>query len=239
MALWEERQSCHPTFKFWNLILQLELLLFEFVKSIRSGNLQLFINTLMKIAPWVFALDHHRYARSLPVHINEMSRIAQIKITNKWMRKSKGLVKQLDWLKMKQHYRDGYFVVQKFHGYRMNLKVLMRVWTTCGSIMTFPTLFNQFSRKKWKVYCQPLKMWAILLMTTVTIFLTYKQRPLWLKRLLRTWINWRMFEKNNFEILLNKGCGKDKYRYQIRSAKTSIPCLRQLDPILLQEKMNS
>ena len=46
------------------------------MKSIRSGNLQLFINTLMKIAPWVFALDHHRYARSLPVHINEMSRIA-------------------------------------------------------------------------------------------------------------------------------------------------------------------
>ena len=172
MALWEERQSCHPTFKFWNLILQLELLLFEFVKSIRSGNLQLFINTLMKIAPWVFALDHHRYARSLPVHINEMSRIAQIKITNKWMRKSKGLVKQLDWLKMKQHYRDGYFVVQKFHGYRMNLKVLMRVWTTCGSIMTFPTLFNQFSTKKWKVYCQPWKMLAIRLITTVTILLT-------------------------------------------------------------------
>ena len=41
MALWEKRQSCHPTFKFWNLILQLELLLSEFVKSIRSGNLQL------------------------------------------------------------------------------------------------------------------------------------------------------------------------------------------------------
>ena len=34
MALWEKMQSCHPMFKFWNLILQLELLLFEFVKSI-------------------------------------------------------------------------------------------------------------------------------------------------------------------------------------------------------------
>ena len=61
-------------FKFWNLILQLELLLFEFVKSIRSGNLQLFINTLMKIAPWMFALDHHNYARS---HINEISQLQQ------------------------------------------------------------------------------------------------------------------------------------------------------------------
>ena len=34
MALGEKRQSCHPMFKFWNLILQLELLLFESVKSI-------------------------------------------------------------------------------------------------------------------------------------------------------------------------------------------------------------
>ena len=77
MALWEKRQSCHPMFKFWNLILQLELLLFEFVKSIRSGKLQLYINTLMKIAPWMFSLDHHNYARWLPVHINEVSQLHQ------------------------------------------------------------------------------------------------------------------------------------------------------------------
>ena len=62
-------------FKFWNLILQPELILFEFVKSIRSGNLQLYINILMKIAPWMFALDHHNYATWLPVHINEMSQL--------------------------------------------------------------------------------------------------------------------------------------------------------------------
>ena len=52
-------------------------------------------------------------------------------------------------------------------------------------------------------------------------------------------MNWRMMEKNNFKILLNKGCGKDQHRYQIRSAKISFPCIRQLDPILLREKMNS
>ena len=77
MALWEKRQGCHPMFKLWNLILQLELLLFEFVKSIRSGNLHLYILTLMKIVPWMFALDHHNYARWLPVYINEMSQLQQ------------------------------------------------------------------------------------------------------------------------------------------------------------------
>ena len=77
MALWEKRQSCHPMFKFCNLILQFTLLLLEFVKSIRSGYLQLCINTLMKIAPWMFALDHRNYARWLHVHINEMSQLQQ------------------------------------------------------------------------------------------------------------------------------------------------------------------
>ena len=70
-------------------------------------------------------------------------------------------------------------------------------------------------------------MCAIRLMTAVTIFLTKKQRSLCLKRLLRSCINWKILEKNNFKILLKKECGKDQYRYQIRSAKISFSCLRQ------------
>ena len=31
----------------------------------------------MKIVPWMFALDHHNYARWLPVYINEMSQLQQ------------------------------------------------------------------------------------------------------------------------------------------------------------------
>ena len=31
----------------------------------------------MKIAPWMFALDHGNYARWLHVHINEMSQLQQ------------------------------------------------------------------------------------------------------------------------------------------------------------------
>ena len=75
MSLWEKRESCHFMFKFWNLVMQFELLLFEFVKLIRSGNLAIYINTLMKIVLWVFALDNYNYARLLPVPINEMSEL--------------------------------------------------------------------------------------------------------------------------------------------------------------------
>ena len=31
----------------------------------------------MKVVPWMFALDHHNYARWLPAHINEMSQLQQ------------------------------------------------------------------------------------------------------------------------------------------------------------------
>ena len=37
-VVWENIFEKHPMFKFWNLILKLELLLLEFAKSLRSGN---------------------------------------------------------------------------------------------------------------------------------------------------------------------------------------------------------
>ena len=61
-----------PTFKFWNLILKLEFLLFELVKSQQSGNFQCHIEILKQVTPWMFSLDHHDYARWLPVHLTQM-----------------------------------------------------------------------------------------------------------------------------------------------------------------------
>ena len=69
MDLWEMQQQIHPMSMFWNLILQLEFLLLEFVKSLRVGNFNLYINTVKLIAPWMFSLDHHNYARWLTVHL--------------------------------------------------------------------------------------------------------------------------------------------------------------------------
>ena len=79
ISLWEKEEELHPMFKFWNLILRLGLTLFEFVKSLHTGNIHLYVDTLKSIAQWMFALDHHNYARWLPVHLNEM---CQLKIRN-------------------------------------------------------------------------------------------------------------------------------------------------------------
>ena len=43
-----------------------------FVRSIREGNFQLYIEALTKIVPWFFALDHIHYSRWIPVHLRDM-----------------------------------------------------------------------------------------------------------------------------------------------------------------------
>ena len=74
-ALWERENETHPMFCFWNVILYLELVLLEFVRLIRSGNLGLYIDSLKLIVPWMFSLDHHNYAIWLPVHISKMNHL--------------------------------------------------------------------------------------------------------------------------------------------------------------------
>ena len=73
---WSERQGKnHPQFRYWDQALQLELLLLKYIKSLRIGDFQLYIKTTQKMAPWLFSLDHHNYARWLPVHIRDMVKL--------------------------------------------------------------------------------------------------------------------------------------------------------------------
>ncbi|KAK3737220.1 hypothetical protein QZH41_001820 [Actinostola sp. cb2023] len=62
----------YPQFQFWFIILQLELLVMLFVRSIREANVLLYIDALTKIVPWFFSLDHPNYARWIPVHLRDM-----------------------------------------------------------------------------------------------------------------------------------------------------------------------
>ncbi len=43
-----------------------------FIRSIREGNFQLYMESLTAIVPWMFALDHTHYSRWLSVHIRDM-----------------------------------------------------------------------------------------------------------------------------------------------------------------------
>ena len=44
----------------------------QFIRSIRERNFPMYVQSLLQIVSWLFALDHINYARWLPVHISDM-----------------------------------------------------------------------------------------------------------------------------------------------------------------------
>ena len=57
--------------------LPLELLLLRYIRSLREGNFELYVESLTQIMPWVFALDHTHYSRWFSVHIRDMTTLAK------------------------------------------------------------------------------------------------------------------------------------------------------------------
>ena len=66
------KEDKNPQFKFLSLILEIQLLVLVFVRSLREGDFHLYIQVLQTIAPFIFALDHPNYARWLPMHIRDI-----------------------------------------------------------------------------------------------------------------------------------------------------------------------
>ena len=67
-----EKEQKHPTFMFWSLILRLETLYHMFKRSLREGNFQLYMETLVAWVIWTHALDRINYRRWLPVHLRDL-----------------------------------------------------------------------------------------------------------------------------------------------------------------------
>ena len=58
--------------EYWFTVIELESLLFMFIKSLRLGDFSLFLYCLKKILPWFFALDHIQYSRWMPVFVQDL-----------------------------------------------------------------------------------------------------------------------------------------------------------------------
>ena len=61
-------QSCF----YWKLVMEYQSHLLVFVRSIREGNFQLYIESLQKLIKWTFVFDKINYARWLSVHIFDL-----------------------------------------------------------------------------------------------------------------------------------------------------------------------
>ena len=62
----------NPQFLYWFITLELELLALAFVRSLRTGDFQMYLDILPHIVPWFFSLNHTHYARWMSVHLTDM-----------------------------------------------------------------------------------------------------------------------------------------------------------------------
>ncbi|KAG7157210.1 hypothetical protein Hamer_G010061 [Homarus americanus] len=65
----------HPQFKYWSLVLELELTVLMFVRSLKSSNFKLCVDALVQLMPWFFALDRTHHSRWLSVHVHDMQEL--------------------------------------------------------------------------------------------------------------------------------------------------------------------
>ena len=57
---------------YWKNILELQLIILVYVRSIRESNFQLHLAVLRSVMKWFFALDHPNYSRWLSVHLLDL-----------------------------------------------------------------------------------------------------------------------------------------------------------------------
>ncbi|XP_063543982.1 uncharacterized protein LOC134754187 isoform X2 [Cydia strobilella] len=67
-----EKCASTPQFKYWDLVLNLELMILQFVGAIRKGDYKIYLDSIRRLLPWFFALDHINYSRWLSVHLRDL-----------------------------------------------------------------------------------------------------------------------------------------------------------------------
>ncbi|KAL8582187.1 hypothetical protein ACOMHN_004106 [Nucella lapillus] len=76
--MWAQRSRQHnPMFMFWSTILELELLMCRFIRSLREGDFLLYVQVCDELCSWFHVMDHTNYARWLPVHVRDMVQLPE------------------------------------------------------------------------------------------------------------------------------------------------------------------
>ena len=57
---------------YWKTILELELTILVFIRSIRESNFSLYVISLRSLMKWYYSMDHYNYARWLSVHLFDL-----------------------------------------------------------------------------------------------------------------------------------------------------------------------
>ena len=77
-------QSSTGNLKLWSTVLQCQLDILVFMRSIRAGNFTLYIQTLTKFVHWFFTFDHYHYVLWISVHIREVMTLSHLHPQHSW-----------------------------------------------------------------------------------------------------------------------------------------------------------
>ena len=69
--------SKSPTFQFWDIVMDFEIMVLIFVHAHRTKIFDVYVESLDNLVQWFFALDHVNYARWIPIHIRDMQSLPQ------------------------------------------------------------------------------------------------------------------------------------------------------------------
>ena len=61
-----------PQFRYWYMIMKMELTIFSLIRSFREANFELYCQSLSELLPYFFANNNVNYARWLPIHLRDM-----------------------------------------------------------------------------------------------------------------------------------------------------------------------
>lgn len=68
----EKRKLESPQFKFWRLVLSMELVILLLVRAFREANFSLYCHSLAELIPYFFSNKNMNYVRWLPIHLRDM-----------------------------------------------------------------------------------------------------------------------------------------------------------------------
>ena len=68
----KEQKSSNQMCFYWDIILNLQIEILIFIRSIRESNFKLYVLSLKNAMKWFFAMDHHNYARWGSVHLMDL-----------------------------------------------------------------------------------------------------------------------------------------------------------------------
>lgn len=71
----EIKRKESPQFEFWTTAMELEAILLQFVKSLRTADFDEYVSVMEGMCPWYLVTDHTHYGRWLPVHVACMKKL--------------------------------------------------------------------------------------------------------------------------------------------------------------------